>query len=702
MQNAKQWQRFGTTLIWGMLCAFGVIAACSSQDPAPQEQDTSTDIPLDGTSARMSVDLSGLVNQELGLRESTIAKLIVRPTPGSSLGVSLPIDGQQRALELHPHSVRAAGYDIRVQRADGSYESSEPGQVHTLRGKVSGIEASAVAASLGPDGLYAWISMGDGQRYMVQPVVQVVPGADPDQHVIYHQDDMVASDELIDFVLPNPQGGFDGGGKRQKQTVACGTGLCQAELAVDADFEFYQYWGSSVAAVEDRINAVINMVNLQYELDVDITHVITAIIVRTSEPDPYTSSNASTLLSEFRTQWLNNHADIPRDLAQLFTGKDITYNGSDLIGLAWMNSVCTSYAYSVVQQYGSAGVAADLSAHEMGHSWSAGHCSCANPPYTMNSYITGANEFHPTESIPTIVAFRDSRTCLEGVSNGCGSDAECDDGNTCNGQETCNGGTCQAGTPIDCNDNNGCTTDNCAPATGLCGHASVNCDDNDPCTADGCNPTDGCTHSSSTDCCGDGSCDGSEDCNTCPSDCLIGGGPGCNNGVCEPTAGEDCLSCPADCNGKQSGPPSGRFCCGDGAGQNPLYCGGTIDYPQCTVGDFECGPSPEPSCCGDGLCDGDESSYNCEADCGPPPICGDGACNGGENQCTCAADCGAPASTETSCTDALDNDCDGLIDCADGNCAGNAACPSCGAPGAPCTSNGDCCSNKCKGNGTCR
>ncbi len=47
----------------------------------------------------------------------------------------------------------------------------------------------------------------------------------------------------------------------------------------------------------------------------------------------------------------------------------------------------------------------------------------------------------------------------------------------------------------------------------------------------------------------------------------------CGNGVCEPNAGEDCLSCSSDCNGTQGGKPSGRYCCGDGAGENPVDCG---------------------------------------------------------------------------------------------------------------------------------
>lgn len=59
---------------------------------------------------------------------------------------------------------------------------------------------------------------------------------------------------------------------------------------------------------------------------------------------------------------------------------------------------------------------------------------------------------------------------------------------------------------------------------------------------------------------------------------------------------------------------------------------------------------------------------------GPPPACGDGTCNGTETTCSCAADCGAPPATETTCGDGNDDDCDGTTDCADSDCASAPAC----------------------------
>jgi hypothetical protein len=120
--------------------------------------------------------------------------------------------------------------------------------------------------------------------------------------------------------------------------------------------------------------------------------------------------------------------------------------------------------------------------------------------------------------------------------------------------------------------------------------------------------------------------------------------------------------------------------------------------------------------CGNGVCEGPESSSTCPSDCGAVPLCGDGVCGKDENPCNCPADCGAPTAEvpngidddcngivddgvagveacgdrrdndqsgqvdngpcvfETLCNDGVDNDGDGLVDGADPNCCGESSC----------------------------
>ncbi|MCH9647445.1 MAG: S8 family serine peptidase [Deltaproteobacteria bacterium] len=188
-------------------------------------------------------------------------------------------------------------------------------------------------------------------------------------------------------------------------------------------------------------------------------------------------------------------------------------------------------------------------------------------------------------------------------------------------------------------------------------------------------------------CDNDGFCELGEDCLGCPGDCVSGSTPGsvCGNGVCEAGDGEDCVSCSQDCNGRQSGNPNNRYCCGDGDGTNPVPCSDS----RCSTGGVSCTDVPilPGSFC-----------------------CGLGGCESGEGCGTCSLDCATGAEL---CSDGVDNDCDGDIDCDDLDCLSDPGCGivgcgsggACCATGQSCTTDSECCSNKCKGGGsnrTCR
>lgn len=121
----------------------------------------------------------------------------------------------------------------------------------------------------------------------------------------------------------------------------------------------------------------------------------------------------------------------------------------------------------------------------------------------------------------------------------------------------------------------------------------------------GC-PTSDDDSSSTTHRCGDGSCNGSETCSTCSTDC------------------GSCSSCDYDCM------------VSPGCSQGVQRCSDQICTPRstcCSVADTRC------------ECPGG-SSY---PGCGSSPRCGDGSCNGSETCSTCASDCGSCSSCSYDC-----------------------------------------------------
>ena len=75
----------------------------------------------------------------------------------------------------------------------------------------------------------------------------------------------------------------------------------------------------AAAAVGEIVNC---MIPIYQVADLEITYEITAIVVRTTDDDPYTSTVASRRLTEFDDTW-ENEERIPRDVAHLFTGEPL-------------------------------------------------------------------------------------------------------------------------------------------------------------------------------------------------------------------------------------------------------------------------------------------------------------------------------------------------------------------------------------------
>jgi len=263
----------------------------------------------------------------------------------------------------------------------------------------------------------------------------------------------------------------------------------------------------------------------------------------------------------------------------------------------------------------------------------------------------------------------------------CLANADCDDGNACNGTETCQANRCTPGTPLVCDDNNACNgVETCDATLGCQAATAPNCDDSNVCTTDSCDTTLGCVHVNNTLACDDGSlcttgdvCAGGS-CQGTPTSCTDG--LTCNGAeFCDPADGTCKPGTPPDCNDNN---PCTDDLCSEAAGgcQHTPVTNGTVcnDGSLCTTGDTcqagACSGTPvvctDPDanvCTGVPACDPADGTCKMQA----APNCDDGnACTA--DACDAVAGCQHTPLSGTSCSDG--NACTTLDTCVVGTCVG--------------------------------
>ncbi|MCI0546739.1 MAG: M12 family metallo-peptidase, partial [Candidatus Rokubacteria bacterium] len=252
------------------------------------------------------------VLQELGLSSATLQSPELPEQPGSAFAFPLWLDGAWREVSAWPHSVRAPGYRLMVEDGSGAAFEHPPTPETTYRGAVAGFPGSLVALSLYEGTVQGIVRLGAEEPWHG---FQPLPGAAAGEHVVYSERDVLPLDVQCGGALDVLRGD-DPGGAGAPAPDGSSTKIC--EIAIDADFEFFQSNGSSVTATQNDITNVINAVDAIYEAEVGIIYDITVIYVETAEPDPYSSTSAGTLLDQFQNHWNSQHQADPRDVAHLF------------------------------------------------------------------------------------------------------------------------------------------------------------------------------------------------------------------------------------------------------------------------------------------------------------------------------------------------------------------------------------------------
>lgn len=285
-------------------------------------------------------------------------------------------------VELVPNDLRSADYRAEETGADGSRRPAPAaGEVRTFRGKVQGLDQAEARFNL-KDGSFEGMIVTEGERFYFERLNKYEDAAAPDEFIFYRGSDVLSDAPgycgvTLEAELNGESAGVSGQIAAAVEMAGAAT-LLEADLATEADYEYVTAAGGSAAA-NAEILAIMNLIDGIYEtqLGISLKVVYQHAWASNAAGYPYTANlDGPTLLNEFTSHWNQSFTGVQRDVAHLWTGKDITSNGnSGLAGIAWVGVVCSSpsHSYGVSQRFTNTAIKQALTAHEMGHNFSAGH-----------------------------------------------------------------------------------------------------------------------------------------------------------------------------------------------------------------------------------------------------------------------------------------------------------------------------------------
>ena len=305
--------------------------------------------------------------------------------------LSINTEHQRLELELEPHDLRAEGYVAEETIADGvRLPVKSDGPVRTFKGRVRGKNNAQARFTVDEESFEGSILTPE-ERYYIEPARRYLSSADPSEFLFYKATDVIETEPATCAVSLHEKvsEAADKMGEVESISSAIRSGEpvmanalaapLEAQLATEADFEYVTALGGSVNA-NNEILSIMNQVEGVYQAEIGLSFSIVHQHTWATSADPYTTVDPVLALKEFTNYWNANFQAVQRDLAHMWTGKDLTSTA----GVGWSGVVCGApeSAYSLSERLIPAPQKYVLPAHEIGHNFGASHtdsnAACAN------------------------------------------------------------------------------------------------------------------------------------------------------------------------------------------------------------------------------------------------------------------------------------------------------------------------------------
>ena len=319
---------------------------------------------------------------------------------------AMHVPGSERTfdLQLTAHDLRSPDYRAEAVFDGGVVRSIERTPVRTYKGSVRGMSQAQARFSIDAD-MVEGVIITPSELYFVETARNFSTKATNRDFVVYKGSDVIQSSFGECGVTLAEKVGNEATSVKTDAALAIKPVVEEAvfapprtiDIATEADFEYFTALGSSVTNANNEIIDTMNQVEGIYNSTFGLQFNIVFQNVWATAGDPYSATAANSVLLEFTNFWNSNHGSITRDIAHLWTGKDM--DGST-IGIAWrpgFECPIGQQGFAVSQRLGLSNQRLLLAAHEIGHNFNATHTDtpsqqtgCENT--IMQSTLSGSTQ----------------------------------------------------------------------------------------------------------------------------------------------------------------------------------------------------------------------------------------------------------------------------------------------------------------------
>lgn len=278
-------------------------------------------------------------------------------------------------LALRPNDLRAANYHAEEVGPDGTTHPITMSAVTTYKGNIEGVWGSDARFTVNDNDVEGMI-VTPTESYFLESARKYSSAAQPTDYVLYKGSDV--RPDILRTCGTTLDEKINAGAIQFMSSATTGVApavfspLKVVEIATEADLEYTTALGGSAQANND-ILSILNQIQAIYERDIGLTFSVTFQHTWTVA-DPFSANGpgAVAILNAFTNHWNANFTGTTRDVAHLWSGKNL--GGPN--GLAWTGVVCLdgAHAYGISDLETMSPFRVTIPAHEIGHNFNAGHC----------------------------------------------------------------------------------------------------------------------------------------------------------------------------------------------------------------------------------------------------------------------------------------------------------------------------------------